>query len=58
MVMLDCLDKGDVIDLDKDYSCVIEVTFGNNKKSSTTFPFKLSSKDFDGALDHIQWYRT
>lgn len=57
MVMLDCFDKGDVLELDKDYFCVIEVTFGNNKNSSTNFPFKVTSDNFEKALDHIQWYR-
>lgn len=57
MVMLDCLDRGNVLELDKDYSCIIEVTFGNNKISSIIFPFKVTSDNFEKALDHIQWYR-
>ena len=56
MVMLDCNDGGS-IDLDKDYLCNIEVVFGHNKRSITSFPFKISSADFDKALDYIQWYR-
>ena len=57
MVMLDCIDHGEVIDLDQEHICSIEVRFGNNKKAITNFPFKISTADFDKALDHIQWYR-
>lgn len=58
MVMLDCHDGGDVIDLDKELICSIEVTFGNEKSSIISFPFNLSTEDFEKALDHIQWFRT
>ena len=57
MVMLDCLDRGEVIELDKESLCSIEVTYGRNKKSSVIFDFKLTSSDFEKALDHIVWYR-
>ncbi|MHA2105499.1 MAG: hypothetical protein ACW981_18900 [Candidatus Hodarchaeales archaeon] len=57
MVMLDCIDSGKAIELDKESKCRIEVIYGNNKKSAVIFPFKISSEEYDKALDHIKWYK-
>ena len=57
MVMLDCLDRGEILDLDKSYDCFIEITYGNYKKSSVSFPFKISSSDFEKGLDNIIWLK-
>lgn len=57
MVMLDCIDLEGAIDLDTDSSCIIEVTYGSNKRSSIVFPFKISSEDFEKARNGIVWLR-
>ena len=57
MVMLDCLDSENAITLDTECICTIEVSYGANKRSSVSFPFKLSSQDCEKARDGIIWLR-
>ena len=57
MVMLDCIDLEEAIVLDTDCSCTIEVSYSANKRSSISFPFKLTSQDCDKARDGIIWLR-
>lgn len=58
MVMLDCHDGGEIIELDEELTCNIEVTYGSEKRSAISFPFRLSSENYEKALDHITWFRT
>jgi hypothetical protein len=57
MVMLDCIDSGQGIELDSENTCKIDITYGHNKKSSVEFQFKTTSEQFEKALDRIYWYK-
>lgn len=57
LVVFDCFDREDVIVLDEQMTCTITVSYGSKKNSSLSFPFTMSSQNFDDARDIIKWYR-
>ena len=57
MCFLDCTDREDAITVDQNLECKIVVEYGSKGKSSIKFPFLLSSKDFDLALDRLRWFK-
>ena len=57
MIMLDCFDQENLINLDEDMTCKISVSYGLKKNSTVSFPFKLSSEDFNAAKEYIKWFR-
>ncbi len=53
--LFECYDDGDLIELDKEQTCKITVTYGFNKTNSVEFPFKLTSEDYKQGM--ILWIK-
>lgn len=56
--IIECFDGKNVIPLNQELNCSIEVEYGRRRSSTHSFPFFLSEDNFNKSLDYIHWLRS
>jgi hypothetical protein len=55
--LIECFDGDNLIPIDQDTNCTIEIIYNNGKVGKQSFPFKLTKDQFVEAKDGIRWFR-